>query len=576
MRNWIWAAGLAAAWISLAPAASLTVYGDVVPEGLFVGGQAIGGLDTEEAIQKIEDHAAGISGQTVVLDVDGTLLETTVEELGFRWNNPDVVEKAIEEYETGNIVQRYMKQKDLSRNPVNIPLDMTADGEAVARFVENWCAPLIREAQDASITRENGQFVVTPSQTGLAVDAQATGEAIFSALEGDLSQPVTVKAAVTVTEPARTTEMLSQIQDVLGTFSTDFSSSGQARSTNLKVGASKINGHVLMPGETLSGYECMQPFTRDNGYAAAAAYENGQVVDSIGGGVCQIATTLYNAALYAEMEITQRQNHSMVVGYVPPSNDAAIAGTYKDIKITNPYDTPIYVEGGTSGRTLTFTIYGKETRPANRTIKFQSETLSVQDPGEPITHVDPSLAPGARVRVQSSHRGLKSRLWKCVYIDGVETERTLLHTDTYNASKAVYRVGPAVPAAQPSEIPPAQEEAGQETPPPAEGGEQTGAADPSQTGAAEGQAEPPAPAQEGAPGGSAEPQQPSQGETPGGRTETPAQGTAPAGPAEAPAPSPSPGGSPEAPASNPASGGTAGGSVETPASNPSSGEVPGE
>ena len=60
----------------------------------------------------------------------------------------------------------------------------------------------------------------------------------------------------------------------------------------------------------------------------------------------------------------------MVVGYVPPSNDAAIAGTYKDIKITNPYDTPIYVEGGTSGRTLTFTIYGKETRPANRTIKF--------------------------------------------------------------------------------------------------------------------------------------------------------------------------------------------------------------
>ena len=132
---------------------------------------------------------------------------------------------------------------------------------------------------------------------------------------------------------------------------------------------------------------------------------------------------------------------------MPPSNDAAIAGTYKDIKVTNPYDTPVYVEAGTSGRTLTFTIYGKETRPANRTLKFQSETLSVQNPGDPITKVDPSLAPGARVRVQSSHRGLKSRLWKCVYIDGVETERTLLHTDTYNASKAVYRVGPAVPAA---------------------------------------------------------------------------------------------------------------------------------
>lgn len=486
MRNWMWTAGLAALWLGFSAAAPLNAQGAVIPEGLSAGGQNLGGLDTEDAKQKLEDYAAAMSGQTVILDVDGVTVETTAGELGFSWKNPDVVEETVKEYNTGNVIQRYMKQKDLSRNPVDVPLELEADSEAVARFVEEQCAPMMREAQDAVITRENGQFIVTPSQTGLAVDMEATGAAVLSALEGALEGPVSVKAVVTVTEPGRTTEMLSQIQDVLGTFSTDFSSSGQARSTNLQVGASKINGHVLMPGETLSGYECMQPFTRDNGYAAAAAYENGQVVDSIGGGVCQIATTLYNAALFAEMEITQRQNHSMVVGYVPPSNDAAIAGTYKDIKITNPYDTPVYVEGGTRGRTLTFTIYGKETRPANRTLKFQSETLSVQDPGEPITHVDPSLAPGARVRVQSSHRGLKSRLWKCVYIDGVETERTLLHTDTYNASKAVYRVGPAAPP--PVQLPPAEalpEEGiggGQETlPSPSQetGGEPTAPAAPS-------------------------------------------------------------------------------------------------
>lgn len=458
MRNWMWTASLAALWLGLAAAAPLNAQGAVIPDGLSVGGQNLGGLDTEDAKQKLEDYVADMSGQTVSLDVEGVRVETTAGELGYSWKNPDVVEESVKEYNTGNVIQRYMKQKDLQRNPVDVPLELEADGETVARFVEEQCSPMNREAQDAVIVRENGQFVVTPSQTGLAVDMEGTKEAVLSALDGMIDGPVSVTAAVTVTEPVRTTEMLAQIQDVLGTFSTDFSSSGQARSTNLQVGSSKINGHVLMPGETLSGYECMQPFTRENGYASAAAYENGQVVDSIGGGVCQIATTLYNAALFAEMEITQRQNHSMVVGYVPPSNDAAIAGTYKDIKITNPYDTPVYVEGGTRGRTLTFTIYGKETRPANRTLKFQSETLSVQDPGEPITRVDPSLAPGARVRVQAAHKGLKSRLWKCVYIDGVETERTLLHTDTYNASKAVYRVGPAapeVPAAPPAEaLPP--------------------------------------------------------------------------------------------------------------------------
>ena len=108
-------------------------------------------------------------------------------------------------------------------------------------------------------------------------------------------EPVQVTAQIKEQEPAITKEDLSTITDVLGTFTTDFSSSGSARSTNLSVGAEKINGHVLMPGEVLSGYQCLQPFTNANGYKTAAAYENGQVVDSIGGGVCQIATTLYNA-----------------------------------------------------------------------------------------------------------------------------------------------------------------------------------------------------------------------------------------------------------------------------------------
>lgn len=458
MKKWMWTAALAAVSFHFTAASPMSAQAAKVPEGLSIGGQSLGGLETEEAKQKIETYVKELSGQRICLEVEGIQLETTAENLGFHWENGDVVEETVEEYHRGNIIQRYMKQKDVSRAPVNIELEVKVDGDAVAKFVEEQCAPFVREARDASITRENGQFVVEPSQTGVAIDLETTKAALFAALAKGLEAPVAAQAAVTVTEPGKTTELLSQIQDVLGTFSTDFKSSGQARATNLRVGASKINGRVLMPGETLSGYECMQPFTKANGYAAASAYENGQVVDSIGGGVCQIATTLYNAALYAELEITQRQNHSMVVAYVPPSNDAAIAGTYKDIKVTNPYEIPIYVEGKTNGRTLTFTIYGKETRPSNRTIKFQSETLSIQDPGAPITKVDPSLAPGARVRVQSSHRGLKSRLWKCVYVDGVETERTLLHTDTYNASKAVYRVGPAISA--PAPVAP-QETAGQ-------------------------------------------------------------------------------------------------------------------
>ena len=176
-------------------------------------------------------------------------------------------------------------------------------------------------------------------------------------------------------------------------------------------------------------------------------------MDSIGGGVCQIATTLYDAALQAEMEIVQRQNHSMIVTYVKPSMDAAIAGTYKDIKIKNNYSTPVYIEGYTSGKKLIFTIYGKDTRPSGRQVEYVSETVGTTNPGEPQMITDNSLAPGAKVKVQSAHTGYRSRLWKVVTVDGVEQERTLLNEDTYNASKAIYRVGPAqaapVPAPEP-------------------------------------------------------------------------------------------------------------------------------
>ncbi len=419
---------------------------DTLPDGIYVGEYNLGGMTEEEANKKIQDLVGQMESQKITLVVDGQPMETTAKELGFHWSNPEAVNQAASAWQGGNLIKRYLNKKDIEKNHVIIPLETALDDGRLEAFINEKCASAIVEPQNASIIRANGAFTVTPSVTGKNVDIKATKDALNAALANGLSKPVTANATVSDVNPAITTEALSTINDILGTFSTSFSSSGASRSTNLKVGSSKINTRVLMPGETLSGYECMHPFTVSNGYATAAAYENGQVVDSVGGGVCQISTTLYNAVLRAELLVAQRQNHSMVVSYVKPSQDAAIAGTYKDLKFTNNYSTPIYIEGYTSGKTITFTIYGKETRPANRTFDFVSETLSVTDPGAPKEVVDPAMAPGSRKQVQSAHTGIKSRLWKVVYLDGVEQSREILHTDTYNPSKAIIKVGPAAPA----------------------------------------------------------------------------------------------------------------------------------
>ncbi len=421
------------------------VMADTLPDGIYVGEYNLGGMTEEEANKKIQDLVGQMENQKITLMVDGQPMETTAKELGFHWSNPEAVNQAASAWQGGNLIKRYLNKKDIEKNHVIIPLETALDDGRLEAFINEKCASAIVEPQNASIVRANGAFQVTPSVTGKNVDIKATKDALNAALANGLSEPVSATATVSDVNPAITTEALSSIQDVLGTFSTSFSSSGASRSKNLQVGSSKINTRVLMPGETLSGYECMHPFTVSNGYATAAAYENGQVVDSVGGGVCQISTTLYNAVLRAELLVAQRQNHSMVVSYVKPSQDAAIAGTYKDLKFTNNYSTPIYIEGYTSGKTITFTIYGKETRPANRTFDFVSETLSVTDPGAPKEVVDPAMAPGSRKQVQSAHTGIKSRLWKVVYLDGVEQSREILHTDTYNPSKAIIKVGPAAP-----------------------------------------------------------------------------------------------------------------------------------
>ena len=214
-----------------------------------------------------------------------------------------------------------------------------------------------------------------------------------------------------------------------------------------------MDGVLLMPGETLSGYERMQPFTINNGYKMAKAYQNGLVIDSVGGGACQIATTLYQAALRAEITITERKNHSMIVGYVQPSGDAAIAGDYKDIKVTNNRKTPIYVEAITSGRDVTFTIWGKEDRPAGRTIEFVSEVLSETPKGK--TYIDDNSKSKGYIKKESDgHKGRVSKLWKIVKENGVEVSKDLISSDTYRKADDIYIRGtrstaPAAPAPAP-------------------------------------------------------------------------------------------------------------------------------
>ena len=197
---------------------------------------------------------------------------------------------------------------------------------------------------------------------------------------------------------------------------------------------------LLIPAALIIRTRSRAPFiwgTTDSSMSKA-----GQVVDSYGGGICQVSTTLYNAVLKAELEVDARSNHTMLVGYVDPSKDAAIAEGVMDFVFTNDKDSPVYIAGAAYYGTLTFTIFGEENRPANRSIEFVSEVLSQTDPATNIKLVaktDQNV--GYFAQVQTPHQGMSAVLWKKIYVDGVLTDTVQVNSSTYQASPAIYEVG---------------------------------------------------------------------------------------------------------------------------------------
>lgn len=416
---------------------------DTIKEGVYAGEISLAGMTQTEAQEAVQAYVDSLGSSVITLNVvDGNTVTTTASELGMSWSNQNLVSEAVNLGKSGNVVTRYKAVKDLEYENKVYDIQFSFDQEAIASLIENECDQYNVEAIDAHLTRENGKFVIEDGQTGVVIDNSASETAVYEYLTtqwkgGDAS----IDLVVTEEEPQGNAEDLALVKDVLGTYTTSYSSSGSDRSANVANGCKLINGTTVYPGESFSTYEAVAPFTEENGYYMAGSYLNGQVVDSIGGGICQVSTTLYNAVLLAELQVDERHNHSMIVNYVDPSMDAAIAeSSGKDFIFTNNTDYPIYIEGYTSNKRITFTIYGVETRDPNRKVTYESEVLETISPGAEVIN-QTSSQPIGYVDVQSAHTGYKARLWKIVTVDGEEVSREQVNSSSYKMTPRTATVG---------------------------------------------------------------------------------------------------------------------------------------
>lgn len=412
-----------------------------IKNGIQVEGIELGGLTEQEAEQKLSDYIQQVLESKIMLKAESKQVEVSAKELGVTWVNTDLATKAYNIGRCGNLIERYKALKDLEFSTINMECSFDLKDEDFRKTIEAHKAELDLEAIDSTLKRENKEFVITEGQSGVTVDTEASLKEMKKYIVEKWNKTSDAVELISAKINQRgTKEELEKVQNLLGEFTTNYSTSSVDRAINVSAGAKKVNGSLLYPGDLLSVASICGPFTIENGYAVGGAFENGQIVDSIGGGICQVSTTLYNAALYSEIGIEKRFSHSMVVTYVEPSADAAIAGEYKDLVIKNNQNAPIYIEGYTVGRNITFKIYGMETRSATRKIILQSEVLETTEPPVPQIKAIP-LPIGTVVKTQPAHIGYKAKLWKIVTDNNVEISREELNKSTYMASSEAYEVG---------------------------------------------------------------------------------------------------------------------------------------
>lgn len=425
---------------------------DTIWNHISIDGVDVSGMKAKEAkealAQKVEEYQA----QQITLVADGTKAEVTLKEFGFHVKDIDkLIKEAVAFGKEGSVWSRYQLLQDLEERPKDFEVTFTVDEKALETTITKKIPHLDNEAKNATIKRENGTFKVTEGTAGKKIDLAASAKLITDYFKKEWKPQAkdTITLVTVVDEPDIKAEDLKKVKDVLGTFSTSFTS-GSNRGKNITHAAALINGTVLMPGEEMSASDAMGARTKENGYLEAGSYLDGQTVQTYGGGVCQVSTTLYNAVILAELEITERWAHSMTVDYVEPSMDAAISEGYKDLKFKNNSDAPVYIEGYTKGGRLTFTVYGENTHEEGRKVSFVSDVTSK------VAAKKKFVASGDEVGVlkksSSGHDAIKAKLWKVVTVNGSEVSREAINSSSYQSSVATWRVGTATDNAEAKKV----------------------------------------------------------------------------------------------------------------------------
>ena len=408
----------------------------LIYDGICVDNIDLSNKSKDQALGEVRSKVESILNKSFKIIIDEETFETTLKDLGLEINYTKAVDDAYNFGRRGSSDSRLAIINEAKENPINFETKTVINSDVLNAYIDDLNKKLLKEPTEAHVEFTAEGFNIIEGENGVEIDAEDLANKIKEAVK---SGNQSVAADVRVKEAKTSNEMLERINGVIGEFQTPLGNGTQGRNENIKLSCKRISDRVIMPGETISFNDEMGEITAQNGYKMASTIVGGKYVDSLGGGLCQTSTTLYNALVRADVEIIERHPHSIAAPYVAVGADAAVWKGAKDLKFRNNWDFPIIIKSWVDNKNIYFKIYG-DTKEKNYDIDLQTTIVSTIPRGRVEKQTD-ALQAGAERVVSGGRDGINAISTKIYKQNGQKFKELGYLKSSYPMQNSVVEVG---------------------------------------------------------------------------------------------------------------------------------------
>lgn len=416
------------------------LYKETFYKGLSIEGVDISGLDIDSAREAVgKNNKNFINENNIKLRHEDRVWEISLDDISYKFLLEDTLVNAYKLGREGGIFARLKEIISLRYKNKEIFVDSTFSKTDLLEIVSDIKYQIDRKEKNASVEYKNGHIKHNKEVIGEVMEVDKNIEMIENKiLRRNFS---VIDLYVQKVNPEIQFKDISQIQEIVASFSTSFNPNKVNRTYNIKLACERINNSLILPNQVFSMDKALGTRTKENGYKNAPIIIKNQLIEGVGGGVCQVTSTLYIATLKAKLGIVERVNHSIPLGYVEPGQDATIAEGYIDFKFKNNKDYPILLNAEVVGGKITIRLIGKkDTLKYNVVLK--SVIIERISPGTNEVIDDWSLPQGETVVEKHAVEGLKVAVYRETYDEKhMLLEREKISEDYYKPVQGRIRVG---------------------------------------------------------------------------------------------------------------------------------------